>query len=69
MTGGYAVPRPRTPAYGVLTDVFQAAFLDIANGADVRRALDQAAGEIDRDLRANDGYPFVEAAQPEPLHE
>lgn len=64
LTEGYAVPRPRTPAYGVITDVFQSAFQDIANGADIARALDQAANAIDRDIKANEGYPFIEEVQP-----
>ncbi|GBC60797.1 ABC transporter substrate-binding protein [Desulfonema ishimotonii] len=57
LTGGYAVPRPRTPAYPAITSVFQQAFNDIRNGADVRTVLDRAAADIDRDIRDNDGYP------------
>ncbi len=59
LTEGYSVPRPRTPAYPVITDVFQKAFSDMRNGADVRRVLDRAAAAIDRDLRDNRDYPPV----------
>jgi multiple sugar transport system substrate-binding protein len=51
------VPRPRTPAYPAITDVFQRAFQDVRNGADVRATLDRAARTIDQDLRDNKGYP------------
>ena len=59
LTEGYSVPRPRTPAYPIITAVFQQAFDDIRHGADVQTALDQAAAEIDRDLRDNRGYPAI----------
>ncbi len=54
---GYSVPRPRTPAYPTITDVFQRAFQDVRNGADVQATLDWAARMIDQDLRDNKGYP------------
>ena len=54
---GYAVPRPRTPAYPVISSAFAAAFRAIRNGADVQRALNHAAAVIDRDIRDNHGYP------------
>jgi multiple sugar transport system substrate-binding protein len=60
LRGGYARPRARTPAYPVMSTVFQNAFRDIRDGADVRAALNQAAQEIDQDIRANQGYPAVE---------
>ena len=56
---GYAEPRPRTPAYPVISSAFQQAFRAIRNGADVRVALDRAVTTIDRDLRDNDGYPPI----------
>jgi multiple sugar transport system substrate-binding protein len=59
LTDGASVPRPRTPAYPILTTVFQQAFHDIRHGADVRAALDQAVADIDRDIRDNRGYPEV----------
>ena len=40
---GIARPRPQTPAYPAITAAFSAAFLNIAQGGDVRRALDTAA--------------------------
>lgn len=57
LEGGYAVPRPRTPAYPVISAAFTDAFLDIRNGVDVQRALDEAVRVIDRDIRDNHGYP------------
>jgi len=56
LTGGYAVPRPQTPAYPVITSAFQAAFMDIRNNGKVRAALDKAAAVIDRDIADNKGY-------------
>jgi len=53
---GTAVPRPRTPAYPVITSAFQRAFLDIRNGADVGEALAKAARRIDTDIEDNEGY-------------
>jgi multiple sugar transport system substrate-binding protein len=53
---GHTVPRPRTPAYPMITSVFQQAFRDIRAGADVKAVLDRAAKEIDRDIRENRGY-------------
>ncbi len=57
LTDGFSVPRPRTPAYPVITSVFQQAFDDIRNGADVQEALDKAVADINQDIRANNGYP------------
>jgi len=52
-----AVPRPATPAYPVITAVFQEAFQNIRDGVDVELALDKAAREIDQDLEDNLYYP------------
>lgn len=57
LTQGHSVPRPRTPAYPTITNVFQRAFQDIRHGADVQAVLDRAAATIDEDIRANKGYP------------
>jgi multiple sugar transport system substrate-binding protein len=57
--GGFAVPRPRTPAYPVITAAFQRAFDDIRSGADVQAALDRAAQVIDDEIADNDGYPLI----------
>jgi multiple sugar transport system substrate-binding protein len=56
LTGGYAVPRPQTPAYPVITSAFQAAFMDIRNNGNVQAALDKAAAAIDQDIADNKGY-------------
>ena len=56
---GHAVPRPRTPAYPVISARFERAFRAVRNGADVQATLDRAAGAIDREIRANEGYPSV----------
>ncbi len=58
LTGGFSVPRPATPAYPVITDVFQNAFDDIRHGVDISSTLNQAVEEIDTDIRNNQGYPF-----------
>lgn len=60
---GVAIPRPKTPAYPVITTVFQQAFQQIRHGADVKQVLDNAAQKIDQDIRDNQGYPFVFAKQ------
>jgi multiple sugar transport system substrate-binding protein len=62
---GYAVPRPRTPAYPVISSVFTKAFHDIRNGADVKKSLDEAVKAIDRDIEMNNGYPDVAARETE----
>jgi multiple sugar transport system substrate-binding protein len=54
---GWAVPRPRTPAYPVVTSAFQDAFDAIRTGADVRSTLTNAAGIIDREIADNRRYP------------
>ncbi len=61
---GVAVPRPKTPAYPVITTEFQQAFQQIRHGADVKQVLDNAAQKIDQDIRDNQGYPFISAKLP-----
>ncbi|MCF7855868.1 MAG: extracellular solute-binding protein [Candidatus Pacebacteria bacterium] len=56
---GYAVPRPATPAYPVITSTFQEAFQAIRNGAPVEKTLDKAVQRINRDIDDNQGYPQV----------
>lgn len=57
LVGGYAVPRPPTPGYPVITKAFQAALQDIlTRGGDVQANLDKAAAVIDADMKANDDY-------------
>ncbi len=53
---GIARARPQTPAYPAITAAFSTAFLDIAQGGSVRRALGTAAGQIDRNLAAHRYY-------------
>lgn len=48
--------RPITPGYVVQSRVFEKAFADIADGADVATALDAAVDEIEADIESNQGY-------------
>ena len=59
LVNGFSVPRPKTPAYPVITTEFQNAFQHIRNGGNVKDALDTAARKIDQDIRDNQGYPFL----------
>ncbi len=59
LIGGVSVSRPKTPAYPMITLAFQQAFQQIRDGASVKRALDEAAREIDQDIGDNQGYPFL----------
>ncbi|PUB32087.1 carbohydrate ABC transporter substrate-binding protein (CUT1 family) [Promicromonospora sp. AC04] len=54
----FAVPRPETPAYPVISSTFEKAAKDIMNGADVQSTLDGAVQEIDTNIASNDGYGF-----------
>ena len=54
----FAVLRPETPAYAVISSTFERAAKDIMNGADIQSTLDQAVADIDADIQANDGYGF-----------
>ena len=54
----FATIRPPTPAYMTIRVEFERAVQTIANGGDVRDALDQAVASIDADIEANDGYGF-----------
>jgi len=56
---GYAVPRPPTPAYPVISASFRQAFADIRDGMVVQQALDRAAAQIDEEIRDNRGYPPI----------
>lgn len=60
LEGGVAVPRPVTPAYPVITEVFAAAVQNIVTGADVQTELDKAVEQIDQDIEDNQGYPLPE---------
>ncbi len=61
LSEGYAVPRPQTPAYPVISSAFRRAFADIRHGAAVQAALDHAVTLIERDIQDNRGYPFPDA--------
>jgi multiple sugar transport system substrate-binding protein len=54
---GWAVPRPLTPAYAVITKAFAEAVDNIIKGADVQTELTKAAEKIDQDIQAHNGYP------------
>jgi multiple sugar transport system substrate-binding protein len=56
---GLAVPRPKTPAYPIISSAFENAFLGIRNSADVQASLDNAVRIIDQDIRDNHGYPQI----------
>lgn len=57
LLGGYSVPRPRTPAYPVISNSFQKAFRAIRDRIDVKQALDEAVRKINQDIEDNRGYP------------
>ncbi len=63
LDGGWAVPRPRTPAYPVATSAFQDAFDAVRTGEDVRATLRSAAEVIDREISDNHGYPPAAGAR------
>jgi multiple sugar transport system substrate-binding protein len=54
----FALERPPTPAYPVISSVFERAGKDIKDGADVQSTLDDAVAEIDTNIESNDGYGF-----------
>lgn len=54
----FAVLRPATPAYAVISSTFEKTAKDIMNGADVQSTLDSAVQEIDTNIKSNDGYGF-----------
>jgi multiple sugar transport system substrate-binding protein len=54
----YALIRPPTPGYPFLTTTFAKAAQDIIAGGDPKKILDQAASDIDADLKANNSYGF-----------
>ena len=59
LLSGQTIPRPQTPAYPVITSVFQQIFNDIRSGLDVKTGLDNAATIIDIDVEDNQGYPNI----------
>lgn len=63
LNGGYAVPRPRTPAYPVITAEFQKAIDRIRSGGDVQATLDRASRVIDKEIEDNLGYPRTDTGR------
>jgi len=57
LTGGTAVPRPRSPLYPVLSSLFQEAFDAIRENEPVERVLRETAEQVDREIEDNRGYP------------
>lgn len=56
----YALVRPVTPGYAVISSVYDKSLHDIMAGSDVQKSFDQAAKDIDANIEANDGYGFTE---------
>lgn len=54
----FAVVRPETAAYPLISSVFQKATQDILAGGDPQAILDKAVADIDRDIQQNGGYTF-----------
>jgi multiple sugar transport system substrate-binding protein len=52
----FALARPATPAYPVISSSFEKAAKDIMAGADVQSTLDAAVKDIDQNIESNDGY-------------
>jgi len=52
----FALLRPATPGYKVISSIFDKAARDIVSGSGVKSTLDQAADDIDFDIKSNDGY-------------
>ena len=54
----FAFIRPPTPGYPYITTTFAKAAQDIAAGGDPKQVLDQAATNIDQNLKSNNNYGF-----------
>ena len=54
----WALLRPETPGYPVISSSFENAAREIALGADVQDTLDKAVDAIDQDISDNNGYGF-----------
>ncbi|WP_371476463.1 extracellular solute-binding protein [Kitasatospora sp. NBC_00315] len=52
----FALARPATPGYPVISTTFEKAAKDIMNGADVKSTLDTAVQAIDSDISSNNNY-------------
>lgn len=56
LSRAFAKERPVTPAFTTISNSFYRALRDIADGADPRDTLDDAADDIDRAIADNDGF-------------
>ena len=54
----FAVTRPATPGYPIISSSFEHAGIAIRDGADVQNTLDDAVDAIDRNIADNNGYGF-----------
>ncbi|WP_245849239.1 sugar ABC transporter substrate-binding protein [Lentzea kentuckyensis] len=54
----FALARPATPGYPVISSTFEKAAKDIMSGAEVKSTLDTAAKAIDTDIASQNGYGF-----------
>jgi multiple sugar transport system substrate-binding protein len=61
---GHGVPRPRTPAYPIITAEFQRIVDRIRSGSDVTSVVNNAVDKIDREITDNQGYPLAGERQP-----
>lgn len=57
-SAAYARLRPETPAYPIISSVFETTLRNIKDGADVQDSLDQAVDTIERNISDNKGYGF-----------
>lgn len=62
LSRAFAKERPVTPAFTTISNSFYRALRDIADGADPRDRLDDAADDIDRAIADNDGFRLSEGA-------
>ncbi|MEW6402014.1 MAG: sugar ABC transporter substrate-binding protein [Chloroflexota bacterium] len=58
MALAYAVVRPPTPGYLVISSAFEQAGSAIRDGGDVQNALDDAVDKIDQDIQDHNNYGF-----------
>jgi multiple sugar transport system substrate-binding protein len=58
MAKKYAVIRPPTPGYLIISSAFEQAALGIRDGGDVQNALDDAVDKINQDITDHNNYGF-----------
>jgi len=58
MLAAYAVVRPPTPGYLIISSAFEKAGNAIRDGNDVQNALDDAVDKIDQDIKDHNNYGF-----------